>query len=88
MSSCEAFRAGRRDRRSGGNRDVLHAGDARNEHGGDEHYGQTHRQKGGGLYEGTGVLGSGGSWQVTITAHKDGKAIASKQMRVSAEGEM
>ncbi len=44
--------------------------------------------KGGGLYEGTGVLGSGGSWQVTITAHKDGKAIASKQMRVSAEGEM
>lgn len=41
-----------------------------------------------GLYEGIGVLGSGGSWQVTITARKDGKTIASKQLRVSAEGGM
>lgn len=44
--------------------------------------------KGTGLYEGTGVLGSGGSWQVTITARKQGKTIASKQLRVSAEGGM
>jgi hypothetical protein len=44
--------------------------------------------KGKGLYEGIGVLGSGGSWQVTITARKDGKTIASKQLRISAEGRM
>jgi Cu(I)/Ag(I) efflux system membrane fusion protein/cobalt-zinc-cadmium efflux system membrane fusion protein len=44
--------------------------------------------KGSGLYEATGVLGSGGSWQVTITARKEGKIIASKQLRVSAEGGM
>jgi RND family efflux transporter MFP subunit len=44
--------------------------------------------KGHGLYEGTGVLGSGGSWQVTITALKESKTIASKQLRVSAQGGM
>lgn len=44
--------------------------------------------KGGGLYDGTGVLRSGGSWQVTITARKEGKTIASKQLRVNAEGGM
>jgi Cu(I)/Ag(I) efflux system membrane fusion protein/cobalt-zinc-cadmium efflux system membrane fusion protein len=44
--------------------------------------------KGNGLYEGTGVLGSGGSWQVTITARKDGETVVTKQLRVSAEGGM
>jgi RND family efflux transporter MFP subunit len=44
--------------------------------------------KGSGLYEATAVLASGGSWQVTITAHKEGKIIASKHLRVSAEGGM
>jgi Cu(I)/Ag(I) efflux system membrane fusion protein/cobalt-zinc-cadmium efflux system membrane fusion protein len=44
--------------------------------------------KGNGLYEGTGILESGGSWQVTITARKDGNTIASKQLRMNAEGGM
>jgi Cu(I)/Ag(I) efflux system membrane fusion protein/cobalt-zinc-cadmium efflux system membrane fusion protein len=44
--------------------------------------------KGSGLYEGTGVLQSGGTWQVTITARKDGQPLAAKQLRVNAEGGM
>ena len=44
--------------------------------------------KGGGLYEGSGELGSGGTWQVTITAQKNGQALASKQMNMSATGGM
>lgn len=45
-------------------------------------------QKGNGLYEGTGVLGSGGIWQVTITVQQDGHTTAIKQLRVNAEGGM
>jgi Cu(I)/Ag(I) efflux system membrane fusion protein/cobalt-zinc-cadmium efflux system membrane fusion protein len=44
--------------------------------------------KGNGLYEGASSLGSGGTWQVTITAQKNGQTIASKQMRVTATGGM
>ncbi len=44
--------------------------------------------KGNGLYEGTGDLGSGGTWQVTITAQQSGQTLASKQMNVSATGGM
>jgi len=44
--------------------------------------------KGNSLYEGTGDLGSGGTWQVTITAQQDGQTLASKQMNVSATGGM
>jgi RND family efflux transporter MFP subunit len=44
--------------------------------------------RGNGLYEGSGVLDSGGSWQVTITARLDGKILATKQLRVNAEGGM
>jgi Cu(I)/Ag(I) efflux system membrane fusion protein/cobalt-zinc-cadmium efflux system membrane fusion protein len=44
--------------------------------------------KGKGLYEGPGHLGSGGTWQVTITAQKDGQTIASKQFSVNATGGM
>jgi len=44
--------------------------------------------KGNGLYEGTGDLGSGGTWQVTITAQQNGQTLASKQMNVSATGGM
>lgn len=44
--------------------------------------------KGNGTYEGTGALGSGGAWQVTIAARKDGKNIASKQLRLNATGGM
>ena len=44
--------------------------------------------RGNGLYEGTGSLGSGGTWQVTISAQKNGQAIATKQLRVNATGGM
>jgi RND family efflux transporter MFP subunit len=44
--------------------------------------------KGGGMYEGTGNLGSGGTWQVSITAAKGGQTIAAKQLTVTAGGGM
>ncbi len=44
--------------------------------------------KGGGQYEGLGKLGSGGTWQVTVLAQKDGKTLANKQLSVSASGGM
>ncbi|MFZ0886612.1 MAG: efflux RND transporter periplasmic adaptor subunit [Candidatus Acidiferrales bacterium] len=44
--------------------------------------------KGNGLYEGPGQLGSGGTWQVTILAKKNGQVIASKQLSVNATGGM
>jgi len=44
--------------------------------------------KGNGLYEGNGTLGSGGSWQATITARKGGQPIATKQVRVNVAGGM
>ena len=44
--------------------------------------------KGNGLYEGTGVLESGGTWQTTILAKKNGQAIVNKQLSVSATGGM
>ena len=44
--------------------------------------------KGGGVYEGSGSLGSGGAWQVTVTATRAGQEIASKQLRLIAGGGM
>src|SRR5579859_51604 len=44
--------------------------------------------KGGGMYEGSGSLGSGGTWQVTITAVQNGQTIANKQVNVDATGGM
>lgn len=44
--------------------------------------------KGNGLYEGSGSLGTGGTWQVTVTAQKNGQTIATKQLRVNATGGM
>src|SRR5437773_2912044 len=38
--------------------------------------------KGGGMYEGKGDLGSGGTWQVTIRAQQNGQTIAHKQLTV------
>jgi Cu(I)/Ag(I) efflux system membrane fusion protein/cobalt-zinc-cadmium efflux system membrane fusion protein len=48
----------------------------------------TLNEKGGGLYEGPGELQSGGTWQVTILAKKNGQVIASKQLSVNASGGM
>ncbi len=44
--------------------------------------------KGNGLYEGSGSLGSGGTWQVTVSAQKNGQTIATKHLRVNATGGM
>lgn len=44
--------------------------------------------KGNGMYEGKGDLGSGGTWQVIITARQNGAVIASKQLTVNATGGM
>jgi RND family efflux transporter MFP subunit len=44
--------------------------------------------KGGGMYEGSGQLQSGGTWQVTIVATKNGQTLAQKQFNVTAEGAM
>jgi RND family efflux transporter MFP subunit len=44
--------------------------------------------KGNGVYEGSGVLGSGGTWQTTILAKKNGQIIASKRLSVNATGGM
>jgi RND family efflux transporter MFP subunit len=44
--------------------------------------------KGNGMYEGSGSLGSGGTWLATISAQKNGQTIATKQLRVNATGGM
>jgi membrane fusion protein, copper/silver efflux system len=44
--------------------------------------------KGNGLYEGSAQLDSGGTWQVTIVAKKNGQIVASKQLSVNATGGM
>lgn len=44
--------------------------------------------KGNGMYEGSGSLGSGGTYQVSISAQKNGQTIATKQLRVNATGGM
>jgi len=48
----------------------------------------TLNDKGAGAYEGPGQLQSGGSWQVTLVATKNGQTIAQKQLSVTAEGSM
>jgi RND family efflux transporter MFP subunit len=44
--------------------------------------------KGGGMYEGKGDLGSGGTWQVTIRAQRNWQTIANKQLTLNATGGM
>ncbi len=44
--------------------------------------------KGGGLYEGKGDLGSGGTWQVTVRGQQNGRTIANKQLTLNATGGM
>lgn len=45
-------------------------------------------EKGGGIYEGQVNLDSGGTWQLTITANKNGTVLATKQLSLNAEGGM
>ena len=42
--------------------------------------------KGDGMYEGTGSLGAVGTWQVTITAARNGQPIVNRQLTVTAGG--
>jgi RND family efflux transporter MFP subunit len=44
--------------------------------------------KGNGLYEASTQLDSGGTWQVTVVAKKNGQTVASKQLSVNATGGM
>jgi hypothetical protein len=44
--------------------------------------------KSGGTYEGSGNLGSGGTWQVTVVAKKNGAVLATKQLHLNATGGM
>jgi Cu(I)/Ag(I) efflux system membrane fusion protein/cobalt-zinc-cadmium efflux system membrane fusion protein len=44
--------------------------------------------KGNGLYQASGQLESGGTWQVTMIAKKNGQVVASKQLSVNATGGM
>jgi len=44
--------------------------------------------KGNGLYEARGELGSGGTWQVTIVAKQNGQVLLNKQLTLSATGGM
>ena len=46
------------------------------------------RDKENGLYEGSGTLQSGGTWQVTIIAQKNNQTIGTKQFNVNATGGM
>jgi hypothetical protein len=41
--------------------------------------------KGAGMYEGQGDLGSGGIWQITITARQNGQIIATKKLTITAK---
>ena len=45
-------------------------------------------ESGGGTYAGPLTLASGGTWQVTIVAQKDGRAIAQQQVLLTATGGM
>jgi Cu(I)/Ag(I) efflux system membrane fusion protein/cobalt-zinc-cadmium efflux system membrane fusion protein len=42
--------------------------------------------KGGGVYEGSGSLPTGGNWDVTITARRSGQVIGAKQLSITATG--
>ena len=45
-------------------------------------------EKGGGVYEGQVNLESGGTWQLTVTANKNGAVLATKQLGLNAQGGM
>ena len=45
-------------------------------------------EKASGVYEGEAKLESGGKWQITVTAAKNGAAIGTKQLSLLVEGGM
>ena len=46
------------------------------------------KEQGGGTYEGPGQVPTGGTWQVTVLATKNGQTLAQRQFNVTAEGGM
>jgi Cu(I)/Ag(I) efflux system membrane fusion protein/cobalt-zinc-cadmium efflux system membrane fusion protein len=46
------------------------------------------KEKGGGIYEGQTKLDSGGTWQITVTATKNGASVGFKQLTLIVEGGM
>ena len=46
----------------------------------------TFNEKGAGVYQGSGQLGSSGKWQVMILAKKNGQVVASKQLSLNIPG--
>lgn len=44
--------------------------------------------QGNGSYEGKGTLQTGGTWQVTVVAQRNGQTVARKQLNLTAEGGM
>ena len=48
----------------------------------------TLNEKGGGLYEGSLELPSGGTWQVAVTVQRGGQTVAAKQLSIDAAGGM
>jgi Cu(I)/Ag(I) efflux system membrane fusion protein/cobalt-zinc-cadmium efflux system membrane fusion protein len=46
------------------------------------------QEKGNGVYEGQVKLESGGTWQITVTASKNGASVANKQLSLQTEGGM
>jgi membrane fusion protein, copper/silver efflux system len=44
--------------------------------------------KGGGFYEGSGELGSAGTWQVALTAQRNGRVVGARHFTLNAEGGM
>jgi Cu(I)/Ag(I) efflux system membrane fusion protein/cobalt-zinc-cadmium efflux system membrane fusion protein len=52
------------------------------------HASATLQQKGQGIYEGSAVLHSGGTWQGVVSAIRGGKPLASKQLSVTVAGGM
>jgi hypothetical protein len=53
-----------------------------------QHASATLTGKSAGIYDGPLQLPSGGTFQVTITATRDGKVVATKQLSVDATGGM
>jgi YtkA-like len=52
------------------------------------HVVSTLADKGQGMYEGSVQLGAGGTWDVTVTATRNGQAVASKKLSMNAAGGM
>jgi Cu(I)/Ag(I) efflux system membrane fusion protein/cobalt-zinc-cadmium efflux system membrane fusion protein len=48
----------------------------------------TLNDKGKGIYEGNGVLESGGTWQARVVVRRGGQVLGTKQFSVNAEGGM